>query len=334
MSDLRMLCNEPAQGRVRAPGHAAAPDARMIVSGAGGQTHARCSLWWHGTPRLRGTNVGLVGHYAACDLQSAACLLEHACTRLAERGLAVAIGPVDGSTWMRYRFVVDRGCQPPFFLEPTNPPEWPAQFEEFGFEPLAFYCSRLQDDLRVKSTPLVRAGARLRGIGVRIRALDAHRMTPELRRMHALSLECFADGVLFSPITADAFVTRYAALMRHIDPRLVLLAEHEDRLVGYLFALPDALQPARGSSANTVIVKTVAVAPGRTYAGLGHVLAMHAAARARTLGYTRAIHALMREGGGSANWSTRLGRPLRRYALFARTLNGRHPCWGAASRLA
>ncbi|NIR31223.1 MAG: N-acetyltransferase [Gammaproteobacteria bacterium] len=330
MSNLQMRCIERPDSRIRTSLHIGgaaapvAPDARLSLLGAGGQTLSRCSLWWRGTPRLQGSTVGLIGHYAARDAESAACLLEEACTRLAARGHTLAVGPVNGSTWMRYRFVVERGSKPPFFLEPDNPPESPAQFENFGFETLALYRSRVQENLFLESTRLARADARLRGLGVRIRGLDTRRMTQELQCIHALSLECFSDALLFSPITVDAFIARYRLLMPHIDPRLVLLAEHQGRLVGYLFALPDARQSVPGADVDTVILKTVAVAPGRCYAGLGHVLAMHAAARARTLGYTRAIHALMREGGGSANWSAQLGRPLRRYALFAKTLHDRH----------
>ena len=98
---------------------------------------ARCSLWWSTVPPLEGARAGYIGHYAAADDRAAETLLESACRELAKHRCAVAIGPVDGSTWRKYRFVVERGGEPPFFLEPDNPDEWPAQFLRCGFAILA-----------------------------------------------------------------------------------------------------------------------------------------------------------------------------------------------------
>ena len=38
-----------------------------------------------------------------------------------------AVGPLDGSTWRRYRLVTERGVEPPFFMEPDNPDDWPGK---------------------------------------------------------------------------------------------------------------------------------------------------------------------------------------------------------------
>lgn len=299
-------------------------DARVTVRGTDGETLGHCSLWWRHTPCFQGRKVGYIGEYRARDADSAARLLSTACKRLAEQGPTLAVGPVDGSTWMNYRYVVESGSEPTFFLEPRNPLEWPAQFQAAGFEPLAYYRSSIQDSLFIRDERLASADARLKAIGIRFRTLDAGQIEEELRRIHALSLESFAHSLLFSPIGVDLFIARYRPLVRWLNPELVTMAEHNGRLVGYLFALPDALELNRRGSIKTVILKTIAVSPGRRYAGLGHILAMHGAIRASALGYTRAIHALMREGNDSANWSARLGRPIRRYALFAKTLNGLH----------
>ena len=69
-----------------------------------------------------------------------------------------------------------------------------------------------------------------------------------------------------------------------------------------------------------MIVKTLAVVPGRSYAGLGNLLASRCEHLAAGLGYTRAIHALMHEASPSRNISRRYAKTIRRYTLFARTL--------------
>ena len=93
-----------------------------------------------------------------------------------------------------------------------------------------------------------------------------------------------------------------------------------DEPVGFVFALPDLMQKRRGETLDTVIVKTVAVLPGRRQAGLGSVLVALAHDGARRLGYRRSIHALMHESNQSLNLSAHYARPFRRYTLFAKEL--------------
>jgi hypothetical protein len=90
--------------------------------------------------------------------------------------------------------------------------------------------------------------------------------------------------------------------------------------VGFIFALPDALQSTRGEAIDTVIIKTVAVLPERAYAGLGAFLVDMCQEISRSLGYRKAIHALMYDANNSRNISNRYARVIRRYTLFARKL--------------
>src|SRR5215469_11915876 len=122
------------------------PDASWLLAD-GDNIVARCSLWWQGTPPHDGHRLGYVGHYAATDSAAARDLLGLACERLAEQGCTLAVGPMDGNTWQRYRFVTERGSEPPFFLEPDNPDDWPRQWTDFGFTPLAQYYSAVNPDL-------------------------------------------------------------------------------------------------------------------------------------------------------------------------------------------
>src|ERR1043166_31608 len=93
-----------------------AVDAHREVADATGRVVARCSLWWRRTPSLARHRVGLIGHYAASLPEAAGVLLERACGELASVGCTLAVGPMDGSSWRRYRFVTRFGTEPPFFL--------------------------------------------------------------------------------------------------------------------------------------------------------------------------------------------------------------------------
>ena len=296
-----------------------APDRHLLIV-EGGALVARASCWWQATPRLSGERVGLIGHYAAATADAARRVLAEVCAALARTDCTIAIGPMDGNTWRRYRWIVERGTEPPFFLEPDNPDSAPVEFTAAGFDALASYTSTLADDLTLEDPRVSDAESRLVGAGVRIRPLDLSSSHEELRAIYRLSVEAFKANYLYSPIVEAEFVDQNERALPYLDPELVLLAEDGDQLVGYLFAVPDVLQKMRGQTVSTLIVKTVAVAPVRRYSGLGSVLVAVAHRRAHSRGYTRAIHALMHERNVSRNISKRYARTIRRYALFARRL--------------
>lgn len=300
------------------------PDAHWVARD-GGTALARCSLWWREAPPLAGERTGAIGHFHAEPHAGAAAraLLEHVCRELAAQGVTLAIGPMDGNTWRSYRLVSDAGVEPPFFLEPWTPLEWNGHFTAAGFAPLATYHSSLNPDLDRIDPRIAAAAARLQSNGVKLRSLDAARFVAELERIHELSVDSFARNFLFTPVTREEFVAQYRPIERHVDPRLVLVAERDGELAGYLFAVPDLAQAQRGTQVDTVVVKTVAVRPGRLYAGLGAWLAAQCHARAAQAGFRRAVHALMHDANNSANISRRYADILRRYTLYARKLEPR-----------
>ncbi len=279
---------------------------------------AHCSLWWHGCPSLPGHRLGLIGHYAAPDEATGHRILNHACRMLAAQGCTMAVGPLDGSTWRRYRLIVERGTEPIFYMEPDNPDTWPRHFLRCGFSVLAYYGSRLQPSLPILDSRANGVAVRMRSLGVRLRPLDLSRSEGELRRVYRLSAKAFRRNFLYTPLSEKAFVRVYSRLLARVEPELVLLAEHDDDTVGFILAVPDLLEEKRTGRIRTVVIKTLAVCPKRRYAGLGMLMLMRIGAVARDRGYSRAIHALMQEGRHSWNLSVRHTLPLRRYALFAK----------------
>src|SRR5439155_17452832 len=85
-----------------------APDCTLVLIDCGSLV-AQCGCWWTGTALHEGHPVGAMGHYAAADAGWAQTLLSKAGRQLASRGAAIAVGPMDGTTWRRYRFIVNRG---------------------------------------------------------------------------------------------------------------------------------------------------------------------------------------------------------------------------------
>jgi hypothetical protein len=300
-----------------------APDASWVGLGPDGAA-ARCSLWWSRVPVHGAHRIGLIGHYAAASSAAGERLLAHACAELAAHGCTLAIGPMDGTTYGRYRLITQRGSAPPFFLEPDNPDDYPQHFVSAGLTPFASYCSAIQTELHARPLHLPDIMGRLARRQVWMRSLDGARLDEELRRLYPVAMAAFARSPLYTPISADEFVNQYRQLGPYLVPALVAIAECEERAVGFLFALPNWLQQQRGERLDTVILKTVCVLP--EYAGTGVVGLLLARGQdaAHELGFTRVIHALMHERNSSLRMSGRYGgQVMRRYALFARPIGVR-----------
>ncbi len=277
---------------------------------------ASCAVWWRAVPQQEGQRLGCIGQ-CAFDGPQAGAVLAAARAQLAARGCTRALLPMDGNTWRAYRFVVDGDGSPPFLLEPSNPPSWPELALADGFDVCERYISTVQTPTDADPR-LERTERRLAAAGVRIRPVDHARLREDLLAVHRLSLQAFAGNVLYTPLAAVEFLAQYLPYGERMDPDFVLLAEDAQGVCGFVFALPDLLQAARGAAVDTLVVKTLAVRPGRAIAGLGTVLVERVQAAARARGLPRAIHALMHAANVSANIGA--ASVIRRYALFARDL--------------
>jgi ribosomal protein S18 acetylase RimI-like enzyme len=268
--------------------------------------------------------TGLVGHYDAVEADAGAGLLRAAREELAEAGVARVLGPMNGSTWRRYRLALppeagDPVFDPPVFLgEPRNPTDYPAHFEAAGFTAVARYESRIETALRVDAPALAADDARLAPAGIRLRALDAARFDAEIRALYDLSVEAFANNLYYTPIAFEEFRALYEAVRPILDASLVLLAEDASgRLVGYLFGYPDSLSD-RGAGPTRAVAKTVAVSPAARRAGVGAALLDTLSVAAVRRGIESMIHALMYVENPSMRMSTRHASQIfRRYALYA-----------------
>lgn len=281
---------------------------------------ASASLWWNHVPSMMGEKIGVIGQFAVESESDVATLLCRACEDLSAHGCTLAIGPMDGNTWNRYRFVTESSDEPAFLLEPMNPIEWPRWWLNAGFERLAEYFSTATEDLVARDPRVHGLAERMTAAGVTLRSLDAEHFEEDLERIYEVSLVSFTGNFLYTPLPREAFFAQYRQIKDRVRPEIVLIAEQAGHPVGYVFALPDYAQAQRGEPITTVIVKTLAVWPGRQHAGLGAWLLAEVHAEARKLGFTRAIHALMHETNKSRNLSAHYAKTIRRYTLFSKRL--------------
>lgn len=296
------------------------PPARCLLAWSGGIPVARLSFAvvadLHGAPGLS----GVIGHYESTDPGAAAVLLRDAAVRLRRPGVDRILGPINGSTWGRYRLALPpeprEVDEPPFLSEPVNPPDYPADFQAAGFRVSATYESAIVDDLSHADPRRGELAERVRARGATLRPLDPARFDEELRSIYELSVAAFAENLYYSPIAWDEFRARYAPLRPLLDPELVRLAEDTDgQLLGFVFAFPDALA-VEGGRPVRVVLKTLATSPAARGLGLGTLLTDEVRRIAHEKGYRAVIHALMQADNDSIRISRHTARVFRRYALY------------------
>lgn len=293
-------------------------DARLLLARRGGEPVSRASFRVEEGLTGYPGRTGVIGHYEARGGEEGVAVLREALAALVEVGVDRVVGPMDGTTWDRYRLALptpESGDPPPFLSEPVNPLEYGSHFDAAGLTIAEGYESRLVAELDALAGRTREVEERLAERHLRFDPLDLTRFDDALVELHRLSLEAFADNALYSPIDLDRFRTLYLPMKQLLDPDLVLITrDADDRAVGFALAFPDLLDPA--GRPTRIVVKSLAVAPAARSGGLGSLLVHEAHRRAAAKGYSAAIHALMHVANDSLKISRHGGLLFRRYALY------------------
>jgi GNAT superfamily N-acetyltransferase len=317
-----------------APDDEVVAGAECLVAYDAGRPVARLAMGV--APELHGAPgpSGLVGWYEALDGDAGTALLVRARELLAERGAARVLGPMNGSTWKRYRLALPpepgEPAPTPFLTEPVNPPDYPSHFLAAGFTVAAEYESRASlrpADASAASAKAAAAPDAPLADGVRIAPLDPKRFDDALHDIFDLSAAAFAGNLYYTPIAFAEFAAAYQKIRPLLDPELVRLARAADgKLLAFVFAFPDPFDRVPDASGAAeprgprVVLKTLATAPEAQGMGLGRRLSedVHRIAFARRS--PAVVHALMQVDNNSTRISERLrGEPFRRYALYGWT---------------
>ena len=266
------------------------------------------ALWTENTPELNGEPVATIGGCSFAPPQEGVALLAYAAEYL-QKSFQTVIGPMNGNTWLEHRLVTYSDSSPPFALEPCTPPEWAEVFQNAGFSVLSRYSSSRLTLGSERNEKLEKLALRLSHKGVQIRPLNPDRFTEDLSAIYDLSCTCFKENFLYTELPKSLFLSKYAASKSQLDPDLILLAEKDGELIGYVFCYP--------SSTETIVVKTLARHPERGVAGIGNVLVEQVQLKALSKGYQCAIHALQYEDNSSLKITSRYNSEVfRRYALM------------------
>lgn len=267
-----------------------------------------------------GSDEGVVGWVGVAAAEPGRVVVEAACAWLKERGCVRVTGPINLSTWRRYRCVVDDLGNDPFFLEPRSTRAVADAFVDAGFVEAKSYATVRIPHVEVDL--LRHASARAERMGLRFSPLEERSDDEMLSLLHTLSLAGFEQKTGFQPASADEFRFLYGGARALLSPGLSWLArDADDNALGFLFAYADPL-----SSEPRTVLKTLAITD-RAPPFLGWALMHRHVVEARARGFGHGLYALMEKAGPLLRYAQdpkRMGKELgsifRRYALFARAL--------------
>ncbi len=246
------------------------------------------------------------------DVQIALSFMEHLQAYFRETHHAGFIGPMNGSTWNTYRWVT-AGEEKPFFLEPHNASYYTSLFSSIGFKLEWEYFSAIDESIQDKYDEPNPLAEEMAQHGISIETLDKNKWEETLASIGKLSLDSFADNVLYSPISLDDFMHRMRPLVDFIDEAFFLMAMKDGKIIAYLFALRDLLNAGK----ERLIVKTVARDRSLAIKGIGSYLCFEIVRIAKQKGINDVIHALMYDGNISRFLSKKFSlKKLRSYGLY------------------
>lgn len=291
-----------------------------IIYEENGKIFARCSVWFSNAPKGKnGEKIGTIGHFEALNQEFANAVLEKACEVLRENACISAVGPMDGNTWRRYRFVTYSDGSTPFLLEPYNCLEYPVWFEDFGFRPEAQYFSKrskIKGDFGDNSKRILE----LEKKDITIKPLDMQNLDAQLDIIYEISAVSFSNNLYYTKLDRESFKKQYYAYKDYLIANLILIAFDKDTPIGFVFLIPDYNEMKTKSKVETVIAKTIAVLPQYRQIGLGNAMLNLAYSNCTNLGFKDAIVALVYSDNVSAKLIDKDFDYNRKYTLYIKDL--------------
>ncbi len=231
------------------------------------------------------------------NIEAARFLFHEIKTYAISKGYNYIIGPINGSTWKKYRVTLPSN-NPPFLLDNYNKPYYNELFEQCGFETIANYSSSIIKNLNQDFSRLKKFSSIFEKKGVKIRKFNPEQFDEDIRKIYDVSIKSFVNNFLYTPIEFEDFYKMYEPVKAFLNPEWILLAENENNeAIAFIFGFDNLYSREKKS----LIIKTLAQVPDYKYRGIGSYLVEVIHQKAFENNYDNIIHALMHEDNVSTN---------------------------------
>lgn len=261
--------------------------------------------------RFENEKTACIAFYECIENSEASHTLLYAiCDYCKKQGYKHLVGPLNGSTWNSYRFATET-ITDSFISEHFHKSYYINQFEQFGFNIIAEYITRIDKNLSIpQASTIVNKD-------ILFRTLDVENYETEIKKIFAFCTEVFQNNFLYTAIDEATFLKKYRALKGLIKPEFVLIAEHNGEIVGLILALHDFYHKQE----KRLIIKTLARKSGVYYVGIAQELTGRLVKTTIEKNYKSILHAFMHQSNASTKISKKFsGKPFRTYKLFKKEL--------------
>ena len=225
-------------------------DVQYFLARLNGQVVGRiAAIVNHRHIQFHNESVGFFGFFESIDDQDVAqALLATAEQWVGQRGVRSVRGPMSFSTNEECGLLVNGFNTAPMVMMSHHRPYYARLIRTAGYakaKDLLAYLIDLREDATIPER-LVHGVQRLqRKQAITIRSIDVRRFEEEVRLLHGIYHRAWEHNWGFVPMT-EAEVDLLAHTLRLVaDPKLCLIAELDNRPVGFALALPDYNQVLR-----------------------------------------------------------------------------------------
>lgn len=252
-----------------------------------------------------------------------------------QRGYQRLVGPLNGSTFQRYRLKLKESSWPYFNQEPINPLHYPKWLRQLGYSEHLLYESRHIGEQAVKMLYNFKASfiATLEEVPYRILSIDAALWEARLPEIHRLVDKIFSENPYYRPMDLATFKRRFDLnFVAMLCPYCSSFFEDPETgdLVAMSFSYPNYAPLGQQERYQfekdfprlkdpCLLIKSIGVHPDHRQKGLMNYLAAHGM-RHFLEHYRTAMFCLMRSDNVSLRFTNPLPYEKAGYALFAKTL--------------
>ncbi|MEO9966395.1 MAG: hypothetical protein ABJF11_11435 [Reichenbachiella sp.] len=199
--------------------------------------------------RFTGDQTGKFGFFDVIeDYKVAEKLLDTVSTWQKDRGLLKLAGPENYSTNETCGTLVEGFNSSPTIMMPYNKPYYGEFLERYGFEKdmdllsYIIYTKDVPDKLISLSDKILE---RLNTKGITIRKINMSNFSEEIDKIIEIYNSAWEKNWGFVPMTDEEF--RHAAkdMKQIVDPDFILIAEHDDKPIGFSLSIPDMNVPLK-----------------------------------------------------------------------------------------
>ncbi|MDQ1201688.1 GNAT family N-acetyltransferase [Rhodococcus sp. SORGH_AS_0303] len=187
------------------------------------------------------------------DREAAHALLDAVAAWARGRSLSTVVGPMSPSLLWSAGVLVHGNDIPPLVGMPHNPPYYADLLESWGMTSIKEFHSFYHDDPHtlVQSPPFARKyamGQRWKArSSVVVRPMNPATFDEDVAKLRVLYNTAFASFWGFTPVEPDELDALVATMRPILDPEIVLFAELDGEVVGFVMGIPDVNKAALGA---------------------------------------------------------------------------------------